>query len=67
MERTVRHRVKIATSTKGVITWDATVEMTSVMEEIGEVSTAFERALVLSLSDKLVAELESRYPIEKEK
>ena len=46
-----RYRVNISTSVKGIKTYDCTVDMTeSTMEE------------VLSESDKLVAELDRRYP-----
>lgn len=46
-----RYRVNISTSVKGIKTYDCTVDMTeSTMEE------------VLSESDKLVAELDKRYP-----
>ncbi len=46
-----RYRVSISTSVKGIKTYDCTVDMTeSTMEE------------VLSESDKLVTELDKRYP-----
>ena len=46
-----RYRVNISTSTKGVKTYDCTVEGNNVpMDE------------VLAESDKLVAELDKRYP-----
>ncbi len=46
-----RYRVNISTSVKGIKTYDCTVDMTeSTMEE------------VLSESDKLVKELDRRYP-----
>ena len=52
IERTVRHRINISTSVKGVKTFDCTVDMQGfTMEE------------VLAESDKLVAALELRYPI----
>ena len=46
-----RYRVNISTSVKGIKTYECTVDMTeATMEE------------VLSESDKLVAELDRRYP-----
>ena len=51
MEKSMRYRVNISTSVKGVKTWDCTVDGELSMEEI------------LTESDKLVKELEKRYPI----
>lgn len=53
MEQTMskRYRINISTSVKGVKTYDCTVDMTeATMEE------------VLAESDKLVKELDRRYP-----
>ena len=51
--KSIRHRVNVTTSVKGVKTWDCTVDGEGYyMEE------------VLVESDKLVAELEKRYPFE---
>ena len=48
----VRYRVNVSTSVKGVKTWDCTVDGDNMeMEE------------VLKRSDELVAELEKRYPL----
>jgi len=55
MEVSKRYRVNISTSVKGVKTYDCTVDMTGTsMDE------------VLSESDKLVAEMDKRYPPPKE-
>ena len=52
MDKSLRYRVNVSTSVKGVKTWDCTVDGENLfMEEI------------LSESDKLVKELEKRYPI----
>lgn len=55
MERTLRQRINVSTSTKGVHTFDCTVEGT------GE----YTQEELLAQSDALVAELERRYPPEK--
>ncbi len=51
-EKQLRYRVNVSTSTRGVKTWDCTVE-----------GTGFTQKEILEESDKLVAELEKRYPI----
>ncbi len=51
MEVSKRYRVNVSTSVKGIKTYDCTVEITNgTMEE------------VLEESDKLVAEMDRRYP-----
>lgn len=51
-----RHRVNISTSVKGIKTYDATVELIdSSVEE------------VLAESDKLIVQLDKRYPPQMEK
>jgi len=51
IEKSIRYRVNVSTSVKGVKTFDCTVDMLNApMEE------------VLAESDKLVAELSTRYP-----
>jgi len=50
-EKSLRYRVNIATSTKGVKTWECTVD--------GE---GYEMDEVLAKSDELVKKLETRYP-----
>ena len=52
VQKSIRYRVNISTSVKGVKTWDCTVD--------GEGFTLEE---ILSESDLLVARLEGRYPI----
>ncbi len=51
--KSLRYRINISTSVKGVKTYDCTVD--------GE---GWEMAEVLTRSDLLVAELDKRYPIE---
>ena len=50
--KSLRYRVNVSTSVKGVKTWDCTVD-----------AQGFEKAEVLRESDALVKELETRYPI----
>mgnify|MGYP001573795880 CR=1 FL=1 len=50
--RSIRFRVNVSTSVKGVKTWECTVDC----ENMGQVE-------VLALSDGLVAQLEKRYPV----
>ena len=51
IEQSIRYRVNVSTSVKGIKTFDCTVDMlNAVMDK------------VLEESDKLVAELEKRYP-----
>ncbi len=52
VQKSIRYRVNISTSVKGVKTWDCTVD--------GE---EYKMMDVLAASDMLVAELEKRYPI----
>ena len=52
VQKSIRYRVNISTSVKGVKTFDCTVEMENA--PMGDVLTA---------SDLLVKELEKRYPI----
>ena len=58
MEKTIRQRVGVSTSVKGIKTFDCTVEIT------GDV---VHRNEVLVISDALVAELDKRYPAVQEK
>lgn len=55
MEVSKRYRVNVSTSVKGIKTYDCTVDMTGV-----------EMKEVLAESDKLVAEMDKRYPPPKE-
>ena len=50
--KSLRYRVNVSTSVKGVKTWDCTVD--------GE---GLEMEQILTLSDTLVGQLEKRYPI----
>ena len=51
LETSIRYRVNVSTSVKGIKTFDCTVDMLN-----------FTMGDVLSESDKLVAELAKRYP-----
>jgi len=53
--KSLRYRVNVSTSVKGVKTWDCTVD-----------GTNYEQDEVLAKSDVLVAELEKRYPAPKD-
>ncbi len=52
VQKSMRYRINISTSVKGVKTWDCTVD--------GE---EYKMMDILAASDMLVAELEKRYPI----
>ncbi len=52
IQKSVRYRINISTSVKGIKTYDCTVDM-----------EGFEMNEVLDESDKLVAELDKRYPL----
>ena len=56
IEKSKRYRVNVSTSVKGIKTYDCTVDM-----------NGFEMDEVLAESDKLVAELDNRYPPQVEK
>jgi len=56
MEKSLRYRVNVSISVKGIKTWDCTVDGTEYTQEE-----------VLAKSDVLVAQLEKRYPIVDEK
>ena len=55
IERSLRYRVNVSTSVKGIKTFDCTVD-----------GLGFSMEEVLAESDKLVTELQKRYPIEVE-
>jgi len=55
-ERSLRYRVNVSTSVKGIKTWDCTVDGTGYTEDE-----------VLIMSDSLVAKLEQRYPFKEER
>ena len=63
----VRYRINTATTTKGIVTWDATVELTEPLPLDGDHAEEAKgwQDLALLLSDRLVAELKAKYPIEK--
>ena len=52
-QRSLRYRVNVSTSVKGVKTWECTTD-----------AEGFDMDEVLALSDTLVAKLQARYPIE---
>ena len=54
-EKSLRYRVNVSTSVKGVKTWDCTVD-----------GTGYSQDEILHASDKLVSQLEERYPIKVE-
>ena len=51
-ERSLRYRVNVSTSVKGIKTWECTVDGTGYTEEE-----------ILERSESLVKKLEQRYPI----
>ncbi len=52
VNKSLRYRVNVSTSIKGIKTWDCTVD-----------AEGFDLSTVLLQSDDLVRELEKRYPI----
>ena len=50
-ERSLRYRVNVSTSVKGIKTWDCTVD-----------GTGYSKEIILVEGDSMVAELEKRYP-----
>ena len=61
MLTTKRYRVNLATSTKGVVTPDQTVEITAVYEP-GEEEIDL-KALIMAETDELHTALVARYPV----
>ena len=59
-QRTIRYRIHVSTSTKGVKTPDCTVEITT--SDDGDRALYVLREEALFESDALVAELAKRYP-----
>ena len=55
-EKSLRYRVNISTSVKGIKTWECTVD-----------GAGYTQEEILAESDKLVAQLEKRYPIKVER
>ena len=58
MEGKVRRRINVGVSTKGVITWDCTIEA------IDDENNIYSNDGVLLESDDLVSKLKKRYPTE---
>jgi hypothetical protein len=56
--RSVRYRINVSTTVKGVKTYDCTVELTGLDDDNGITN----QASVLTRSDAMVAELDKRYP-----
>lgn len=52
MEKTIRHRVNVSMTSKGIKSFECTVDITNGSEDE-----------VLKASDSLVAQLDKRYPI----
>jgi hypothetical protein len=52
MEKSIRYRINVTTSVKGVMTFECTVDAEN-----------YEMADVLRKSDELTAELKKRYPL----
>ena len=63
IQESLRYRVNVGTSVKGIKTWDCTVEMGQEQPVISLESALNSMIDILELSDKLVQELEKRYPI----
>ena len=55
VEKSLRYRINVSTSVKGVLTWDCTCD-----------GQGFTKEELLAESDALVAQLKSRYPAPKE-
>ncbi len=63
IQKSLRYRINIATSVKGVKTWDCTVDFEQSLSDMPADGAISSMVDTLELSDKLVAELEKRYPI----
>ena len=57
VNHTVRVRINVSVSTRGVKTWDSTIELSGSNDEIEAVKEE-----ALAQSDSLVAALDKRYP-----
>ncbi len=69
VQKSIRYRVNISTSVKGVKTWDCTVEYNHDYDSpniinISPLDASRDMEFTLGESDKLVKELEKRYPKE---
>ncbi len=56
IEKSIRYRINVSTSVKGIKTWECTVD-----------GVGYTQSEILTLSDDLVMRLESRYPAPLEK
>ena len=73
-EKSLRYRVNVSTSVKGVKTYDCTVELTvegatPILPSVGSTTPIPDAPCIikeLAKSDELVAKLEKRYPIKVE-
>uniref|UniRef100_A0A6M3JHH7 Uncharacterized protein n=1 Tax=viral metagenome TaxID=1070528 RepID=A0A6M3JHH7_9ZZZZ len=64
IEKSMRYRVNVSTSVKGVKTWDCTCDGEyKVSDPNHALPDDYAMRDILERSDKLVAELEKRYPI----
>ncbi len=64
IQKSMRYRVNIATSVKGVKTWDCTVDGEYKIDDPNNsLHQDYEMHDILERSDALVKELEMRYPI----
>ena len=63
VEKSLRYRVNVAISTKGQKTWDCTVDFEQSQDSMSMDGAVQSMMETLVLSDKLVKELEARYPI----
>ncbi len=63
IQKSLRYRVNVATSVKGVKTWDCTVDFEQTVPNMPIDETLKSMNDTLELSDKLVKELEKRYPV----
>ena len=62
IQKSLRYRVNVSVSTKGQKTWDCTVDFEQAVGFMPEDEAVKSMNDTLELSDKLVAELEKRYP-----
>ena len=62
IEKHLRYRINISTSVKGIKTYDCTVDFEQGTSNMPEIEALKSMEDTLLLSDKLVAELDRRYP-----
>ena len=64
IQKSIRYRVNVKETAKHEKYWDCTVDIEDIVHFIPTVEQAIDGMMqVLGLSDKLVAQLELRYPI----